>query len=134
MVSPGSAALIAFWMDLPGPTTKLCAPVEPIAASATPLATNKVRAMVANNTMVRLIKRPPLFSRGAKEERCQTPAPLRNEGSIPLSEGDVCAPWHKTRQSTKEAPNFRESPECELRNYGVLRSWGMRKDRGYKTP
>src|SRR5215213_11934801 len=29
---------------------------------------------------------------------------------------------------------FRESPECELRNYGVLRSWGMRKDRGYKTP
>jgi hypothetical protein len=41
-------------------------------------------AMVATSSMVRLIKRPPLFS-GAKEERCQTPAPLRNEGSILLS-------------------------------------------------
>src|SRR5215218_9225040 len=48
-------------MDSPGPTTELCAtelcaPAEPIpAASTTPLATNRVRAMVANNTMVRLI-------------------------------------------------------------------------------
>src|SRR5215210_5180589 len=98
-------------MDSPGPTTELCAPAEPIlAASTTPLATNRVRAMVANNTMVRLIKRPPLC-RGAEEERCQTPAPLRNEGSISLSEGDVYAPWHKTRQSTKNAPNFRDFRE-----------------------
>src|SRR5829696_738290 len=57
MVSPGSAALIAFCMDSPGPTTELCAPVEPIAASATPLATNRVRAMVLNNNMVCLISR-----------------------------------------------------------------------------
>src|SRR5687768_13973761 len=58
IVSPGSAASIAFWMDSPGPTTELCAPAEPIlvTARATPLATNTVRAMVANNTMVRLIR------------------------------------------------------------------------------
>jgi len=31
----------------------------------------------------------------------------RGEGSILLPEGDGCAPWHKTRQSTKGAPNFR---------------------------
>jgi hypothetical protein len=31
------------------------------AARATPLATNTVRAMVVNNTMVRLIKKPPLL-------------------------------------------------------------------------
>src|SRR3712207_6833322 len=58
MVSPGSAARIAFWMDSPGPTTELCAPAEPIpTASATPLATNRVRAMVLNINMVRLIGR-----------------------------------------------------------------------------
>jgi hypothetical protein len=40
-----------------------------------------------------------------------TPALLRNGRSILLSEGDVCAPWHKTRQSTKEAPtDFAEYP------------------------
>src|SRR5215212_6497232 len=46
-------------MDSPGPTTELCAPEEPIlvTARATPLATNTVRAMVVNNTMVRLIRR-----------------------------------------------------------------------------
>jgi hypothetical protein len=32
----------------------------------------------------------------------------RNEASILLCEGSVCAPGHKARQSTKEAPNFRE--------------------------
>src|SRR5215211_8152808 len=70
-------------MDSPGPTTLFAACAEPIlvTASATPLATNTVRAMVANNTMVRLIKRPPLC-RGAKEERCQTPAALRNKVSM----------------------------------------------------
>jgi hypothetical protein len=57
-----------------------------VTASATPLATKRVRVMVATSSMVRLIKRPPLC-RGAKEERCQTPAPLRNEGSILLTEG-----------------------------------------------
>src|SRR5215211_5287785 len=44
-------------MDSPCPTTELCAPAEPIVASATPLATNRVRAMVVNDTMVRLIRR-----------------------------------------------------------------------------
>ena len=38
--------------------SELCAPAEPIpAASTTPLATNRVRAMVVNKTMVRLIRR-----------------------------------------------------------------------------
>jgi hypothetical protein len=32
-----------------------------VAARATPLATNKVRAIVANNSMVRLIERPAFF-------------------------------------------------------------------------
>src|SRR5215210_8590998 len=109
MVSPGWAALIAFWIDSPGPTTLFAACAEPIAvARATPLATKRVRIMVATSSMVRLIKRPPLC-RGAKEERCcKTIAPLRNEGSILLTEGDVCALWHKAYHSTKEAPNFRE--------------------------
>src|SRR5215210_6436968 len=98
-------------MDSPGPTTLFAACAEPIAvASATPLATNTVRAMVANNTMVRLIKRPPLC-RGAKEERCQTPAPVRNEGSIPSAEGDVCAPCHKVRQSTKKRLRTSQNPQ-----------------------
>jgi hypothetical protein len=58
---------MAFWMDSPGPTTELCAPAEPIlvTARATPLATNRVRAMVANNSMVRLIKRPAFLGKGA---------------------------------------------------------------------
>src|SRR5215210_1348545 len=51
-------------MDSPGPTTELCAPAEPMTApSTTPLATNRVRAMVANNTMVRLIRRPAFLQR-----------------------------------------------------------------------
>src|SRR5215208_1188905 len=104
IVSPGSAAFMAFWMDSPGPTTELSALAESApAARASPLATNRVRAMVANNTMVRLIKRPPLCSRGAKEERCQTLAPLRNEGSILLYEERVCAPAQYVLQSTKVA-------------------------------
>jgi hypothetical protein len=67
IVSPGSAAFIAFWMDSPGPTTELCAPAEPIlvTARATPLVTNTVRAMVANNTMVRLISRAAFLVSGA---------------------------------------------------------------------
>src|SRR5215218_269175 len=98
-------------MDSPGPTTELCAPAEPIpTASATPLATKRVRIMVATSSMVRLIKRPPLW-RGAKEERCQTPAPLRNEGSILLYEGDVCALEHKVRALR----NFREFAYHEVR-------------------
>src|SRR5919106_6191169 len=65
MVSPGSAAFIAFWMDSPGPTTLFAACAEPIAApSTTPLATNRVRAMVANNTMVRLIRRAAFLQGG----------------------------------------------------------------------
>src|ERR687890_360808 len=63
MVSPGSAAFIAFWMDSPGPTTELCAPVEPIAAaSATPLATNRVRAIVATNNIARFVICPSSFA------------------------------------------------------------------------
>src|SRR5215212_5234476 len=110
MVSPGSAALIAFWMDSPGPTTELCAPAEPIpTASATPLATKRVRIMVATSSMVRLIKRPPLC-RGAKEERCQSPAPLRNEGSILHYEQRVCAPAQYVLQSTKVASELLRIP------------------------
>jgi hypothetical protein len=32
------------------------------------------------------------------------------------------------------SPECVEGEFCELRPNGVLRSWGMRKDRGYKTP
>jgi hypothetical protein len=58
--------LIAFWMDSPGPTTALCAPAEPTpAARVIPLAISRVSAMVANNTMVRLIGRPAFLGKGA---------------------------------------------------------------------
>src|SRR5215208_2518295 len=66
MVSPGSAALIAFWMDSPGPTTALCAPAEPTpAARVIPLAISRGSAMVANTGMVRLIGRPAFLGKGA---------------------------------------------------------------------
>src|SRR5215217_3374472 len=46
----------------------------------------------------------------------------RNEGSILLSEGSVCAPWNKVRQSTKEARNFGELRYGEVRGLGILGS------------
>jgi hypothetical protein len=46
----------------------------------------------------------------------------RNEGSLLLCEGSVCALGHKARQSTKEAPNFRESPKGEVRRTLVRRT------------
>src|SRR5215203_3642261 len=39
----------------------------------------------------------------------------RDECSILASEGDVCASWHKARQSTKNAPNFGLSEFSEVR-------------------
>ena len=44
----------------------------------------------------------------------------RNEGSILLCEESVCALGHKTRQSTKEAPNFREHRQHEVRRIPLL--------------
>src|SRR5215208_119992 len=46
----------------------------------------------------------------------------RNEASILLCEGSVCAPWHKARQSTKEAPNFRELRYGEVRRIPIPRT------------
>jgi hypothetical protein len=43
-----------------------------------------------------------------------SPAVLHNKGSLLLCEASVCAPWHKTPQSTKKAPNFGELRVCEL--------------------
>ena len=50
------------------------------------------------------------------------PAPLRNEGRILLTKGDLCAPWHKTRQSPKKAPNFREYAKGEVRRIPFSRT------------
>src|SRR5215208_4749219 len=88
MVSPGSAAFTAFWMDSPGPTTELSAPAEPIvAASTTPLATNRVRAMVLNKTMVRLIKRASFLV---------APCGLRST-NLPISRcSPPSSPWVRT--------------------------------------
>jgi len=36
---------------------------------------------------------------------------LYNEGSLLLCEEDVCAPWHKTHQSTKKAPELPRIPK-----------------------
>jgi hypothetical protein len=59
LLSPGSAALMAFWMDSPGPTTELSAVAEPTPiARATPLVTNRVRAIVLNKSSVRLMRIP----------------------------------------------------------------------------
>ena len=47
----------------------------------------------------------------------------RNEGSILLPEENVCASWHKTHQSVKEAPNFGELREREVRRIPLPRRW-----------
>src|SRR5215208_2122543 len=116
IVSPGWAALIAFWMDSPGPTTLFAACAEPIAvARATPLATKRVRIMVATSSMVRLIKRPPLSVEGRSKKGVRAPpAPLRNEGSIPLYEERVCAPAQYVLQSTKVASELLRIPLPKL--------------------
>src|SRR5215216_2075870 len=65
---------MAFWIDSPGPTTELCAATEPTpTVSATPLATKRVRSIVANNNMVRLIKRPPLSVEGRRKKGVRPP-------------------------------------------------------------
>src|SRR5918993_5914683 len=46
----------------------------------------------------------------------------RNEVSILLSQANVCAPWHETRQSTKEAPKFLELRKAEVRRIPLPRS------------
>src|SRR5215208_2760241 len=53
----------------------------------------------------------------------------RNEGSIPLSQANVCAPWHETRQSTKEAPKFLELRASELRRIPLPRTRVIRGNR-----
>src|SRR5215212_5618144 len=61
-------------MDSPSPKTELCDTEDPNpAASATPLATNRVRVMVANSSMVRLIKRPPLSVEGRRKKGVSPP-------------------------------------------------------------
>src|SRR5215204_2311112 len=87
-------------------------------------------AVIVNTSaaVTALISRPiflipiHLSCSGGGKEGCQTLALLRNEGSILLTEGDVCAPWYKTPQGTKEAPNFRELRACELRRMHLLRA------------
>jgi hypothetical protein len=44
----------------------------------------------------------------------------RNEGSILLSWANVYAPWHKTRENTKKAPNFSERRQHEVRRKSLL--------------
>ena len=44
----------------------------------------------------------------------------RNEGSVLLCEGSVCASGHKARQSAKEAPNFLEHRLGEVRLIRLL--------------
>src|SRR5215217_5161824 len=61
-------------MDSAGPTTLFAACAEPIAvARATPLATKRVRIMVATSSMVRLIKRPPLSVEGRRKKGVRPP-------------------------------------------------------------
>src|SRR5919112_2220219 len=57
-----SCARVVVGVVLPCARTPPSGPLVPIlvTASATPLATNRVRAMVATNRMVRFIKRSPL--------------------------------------------------------------------------
>src|SRR5215211_4798866 len=95
-------------MDSPGPTTELSAAAEPTpAARATPLATNTVRAMVANNTMVRLIKRPPLSVEGRRKKgvrpppRYVTKAPYSCLRAMYVLQSSVCsrAPMKRTNFS-----------------------------------
>src|SRR5215208_6755111 len=79
---------MAFWIDSPGPTTELCAATEPTpTVSATPLATKRVRAMVANNTMVRLIKRPPLSVEGRRKKGVRPPPRYVTKAAYPCLRG-----------------------------------------------
>src|SRR5215210_2544288 len=109
-------------MDSPGPTTELCAPAEPIpAASTTPLATNRVRPMVANNTMVRLIRRPAFLGKWggvSSGVRLYSRRPfIGNMRSILPYRGRRIT---QTLGHCLRVANFRETPECELRGDGVL--------------
>jgi hypothetical protein len=56
-----------------------------------------------------------------------SPAALFNKGSLLLCEWSVCAPWHKTPQSTKEAPNFVEFVFHEVRELASSRCAGGRR-------
>jgi hypothetical protein len=52
---------------------------------------------------------------GRRKKGVVRPPPrLRNEGSILLCEGNVCALWHKACDSTKEAPKFLELRTSEV--------------------
>src|SRR5215210_6961628 len=104
---------MAFWMDSPGPTTELCAPAELIpAASATPLATNRVRAMVANNAMVRLIKRPPLSVEERRKKGVRPPPRYVTKAAYSWLRGMY------VRHGTKCARTPRERRTSDLFNSG----------------
>src|SRR5215213_8649156 len=129
IVSPGWAAFMAFWMDSPGPTTKLCAATEPTpTASATPLATNKVRAMVANNTMVRLIKRPPLSVEGRRKKGVRPPPRYVTKAAYSCLRGVYVrhgtkydrAPRNLRTSQNAQNANFAFHDFCEVRRVGVL--------------
>src|SRR5215207_5799677 len=116
MVSPGSAALIAFWMDSPGPTTELCAPAEPIpTARATPLATKRVRIMVATSSMVRLIKRPPLSVEGRRKKGVRPPPRYVTKAAYSCLRGVYVRHGTKYDRAPRKRPNFVELRVCELR-------------------
>src|SRR5215211_7277088 len=130
MVSPGWAAFMAFWMDSPGPTTELCAPAEPIlvTARATPLATNRVRAMVANNTMVRLIRRAAFLQGGGVSVvvRRHSRRPfISNRRSINAVSGQT---YHSNELSLLllgrglRVANFLELRQCEVRRILLKRT------------
>src|SRR5215211_6279045 len=96
-------------MDSPGPTTELSAAAEPTPATrASPLATSKVRAMVANNTMVRLIKRPPLSVEGRRKKGVRPPPRYVTKAAYPCLRGMY------VRQSSKCAG----AQKLGLRNFG----------------
>src|SRR5215203_850434 len=57
----------------------------------------------------------------------------RDECSILASEGNVCAPWHKPRQNTKNAPNFLELRKGEVRRITLPRTWVNSSPRCFAT-
>src|SRR5215211_5165451 len=111
-------------MDSPGPTTELSAAAEPTpAARATPLATNTVRAMVANNTMVRLIKRPPLSVEGRRKKGVRPPPRYVTKAAYPCLRGMYVRHGTKSVPEHQEAPtDFAESPKGEVRRITIPRT------------
>src|SRR5215210_4031887 len=93
------------------------------AAQAVPAAKSSARAIVVNSSMVRLISETAFPVVGRRNAYLLLHPVTSNSSNILLWEGNVCTPGHKVLRSTKEAPNFGELRQCEVRRTPIPRTW-----------